>query len=196
MGAKIRYGVILAGGRSRRFGSDKAPAMLEGKTLISHAVEIVRSAGLEACVITESNRDYSFLDCPIYFDRRSYQGPLAGIERAFEVFPDQKILALTCDMPFLVKEDLERLLNQEHGAYDIVLYRLEVDRFQPFPGIYDSSLKNEAIFKDETVNSMQSFIKKNNKVLEIDVASPREHFKNINWYADADFETSPLDARS
>lgn len=35
-------GVILAGGQSRRFGSDKAQAMLGGRTLLDHAISAIR----------------------------------------------------------------------------------------------------------------------------------------------------------
>ena len=124
------------------------------------------------------------MQCPVIYDREPHRGPLAGLDRAFEEFPEDRILALTCDMPFLVKEDLERLLDQAQEVFDAVLYRLEDDRFQPFPGIYDSSLRNEDMFKDETTNSMQSFIKKINKVLEIDVVIPQERFRNINQHLD------------
>ncbi len=177
---KICHGVILAGGRSQRFGSDKALALFEGRPFVSRAVDLVRSVGLAACVITEQHKDYSFLDCPIYFDRQSFRGPLAGLERAFEVFPDEAILVLTCDMPFLVKEDLERLLTHEQEGFDAVLYRLEDDRFQPFPGIYDSSLKNAICLHDEKANSMQFFIKKIERVLEVKVVTSQDHFRNIN----------------
>ena len=35
-------GVVLAGGRSSRFGSDKALAMFKGRTLIEHALAALR----------------------------------------------------------------------------------------------------------------------------------------------------------
>ena len=182
---KLRHGVILAGGQSKRFGSDKALALYEGKPLIAHAVELVHSAGLDPCVITDRSRDYFFLDCPIYFDQESYLGPLGGLDRAFEVFPDEKVLVLTCDMPFLVKADLDRLLNQNHENCDVVLYRLQTDRLQPFPGIYDASLRGKALWRDEANHSMQFFINKIDQVLEIDAASVKGHFRNINRPADA-----------
>ena len=179
-GSKPDHGVILAGGRSQRFGSDKALATLSGKPLIAHAVELVKSVGLKACVVTESHRDYSFLRCPIYFDRQAYGGPLAGLERAFEIFPDEKILALTCDMPFLKKEDLRGLLDQKHEVYDVVVYRLENDRFQPFPGIYTTSLKNKIYLDSQHGVSMQHFLRTIDKILEINPGSAMKRFSNIN----------------
>ena len=41
--ARVRtLGAVLAGGKARRFGSDKAEAMLRGRALIEHAVEALR----------------------------------------------------------------------------------------------------------------------------------------------------------
>lgn len=44
-------GAILAGGQSRRFGSDKAHAMLAGRSLLDHVVEVLRpqTEGLVLC---------------------------------------------------------------------------------------------------------------------------------------------------
>lgn len=180
MKEKIRHGVILAGGRSQRFGSDKALALYEGKPLVRRAVDLVRSVGLAACVITEKQRDYSFLDCPIYFDRNSFRGPLAGLERAFEVFPDKKILVLTCDMPFLTKKNLRCLLEKNQEGVPAVLYRLHPDRFQPFPGLYTSSLRRVLHLDHGKKNSMQEFLKSVEGILEIDTDGSAENFSNIN----------------
>jgi len=175
-------GVVLAGGRSSRFGSDKAEACFKGKPLIRHAADLLRSAGLPVCVITQSGRDYSFLDCAVLFDREPYLGPLAGLARAFEEFPGRRILALTCDMPFLVNEDLQGLITgAESGDDEAVLYKVAKDYFQPFPGIYNSSLSGRAGYLcQEHKKSMQDFIKAMPCVREIAVATSAEHFKNIN----------------
>lgn len=154
-------------------------AMLSGKPLIAHAVELVQSTGLEVSVITEKSRNYSFLDCQIFFDRESYGGPLAGLERAFEAFPGERILVLTCDMPFIEKNDLLTLLDHRNSA-KIVLYKLHSDRFQPFPGVYASSLKNKIRLDGQGVGSMQDFIKEIDDILEITPTEPINRFININ----------------
>lgn len=184
MTEKIRNGVILAGGRSQRFGSDKALALYDGKTLVSRAVDLVRAVGLAACVITEKHKDYSFLDCPIYFDKASFQGPLAGLGRAFELFPDQVILVLTCDMPFLTDESIRLLLREYQEKASAVLYRLRPDCFQPFPGLYRSSLRRTLHLENGKKNSMQEFLKSVEGILEIGVNRSANDFSNINGPGD------------
>lgn len=73
-------GVILAGGRARRFGSDKALAKWRGESLIEHVVSALR-AQCDALVIV--GRDYSGLtvinDLP-----GPGLGPLAGLAGALD----------------------------------------------------------------------------------------------------------------
>lgn len=71
-------GTILAGGQSRRFGTDKADAMLAGRTLLAHAVEALRPQG-DAIVIVGRNTALapSVADWP-----RPAMGPLGGIAGA------------------------------------------------------------------------------------------------------------------
>jgi molybdopterin-guanine dinucleotide biosynthesis protein A len=66
-------GAVLAGGRSSRFGSDKALAMLGGRTLLDHAVAALR-AHCDTVIIV--GRD-EVADWP-----RGDMGPLGGIAGA------------------------------------------------------------------------------------------------------------------
>ena len=67
-------GAVLAGGRSRRFGSDKAVAMLDGQTLLDHALAALRPH-CDAVVIV--GREGGIADWP-----RPDMGPLGAIAGA------------------------------------------------------------------------------------------------------------------
>jgi molybdopterin-guanine dinucleotide biosynthesis protein A len=91
-------GAMLAGGRSRRFGSDKAVAELDGQTLIDHAIH-----DLSACVETVAvcGRDIAGrLSLP---DRpRPDIGPLGGLNAALHYAAEHGfagVLSTGCDMP-------------------------------------------------------------------------------------------------
>lgn len=172
--------VVLAGGRSSRFGSDKALAVFRGKPLIRHAVSLATSASLDVCVIAGQGRDYSFLDCQVHRDREPHRGPLAGLIRAFELFPRERILALTCDMPFLTREDIERLLDPRWEDRGAVLYRLDPGAFQPFPGIYRSRGGGASPANTPESLSMQSFLRKVTDVVQVEITTSVGHFRNIN----------------
>ena len=71
-------GAIIAGGQARRFGADKAAALLGGKPLLEHVVDALRPQ-VEALVVV--GRDWPGLD--VVADRPpGAVGPLAGLNAA------------------------------------------------------------------------------------------------------------------
>ena len=133
-------GLILAGGKSSRFGSDKALAVYQGKSFLEHAVSLLRSAGLKPIIVTRRGVDYSFLDCTVIYDQLPEKGPLGGIYTAMTVFKNTSFLILTCDMPALTPEALSGLLDAHESTAQITLYSLTNGSSQPFPAIYEPSL--------------------------------------------------------
>ncbi len=78
-------GVILAGGRSRRFaGGAKESALLRGVPLIEHVIARARPQ-VAALAISRSAADADRRwDLPVVVDRRVGQGPLAGLHAGLE----------------------------------------------------------------------------------------------------------------
>ena len=89
--------VVLAGGRSRRFGRDKTRLRLAGRTLVERAVEAAREAGLPVRVLGR--------------DRRPGLGPLGGVETALWGRGPGRVLFLAADMPFADAAVLRALLR-------------------------------------------------------------------------------------
>lgn len=109
-------GAILAGGQSRRFGSDKAAAMLEGRALIDHVADALR-AQCDALVVC--GREYggvtSLPDRP-----RPDLGPLGGLCAALRYGLDQgfdAVLSAPCDVPDLPSGLGERLGRKGGAAF-------------------------------------------------------------------------------
>lgn len=87
-------GAILAGGRSSRFGADKAMALLNGRTLLDHAM-----AGLAPHVadMVICGRDGGLADRP-----HADMGPLGGLNAALHHALSHGfigVLTTGCDMP-------------------------------------------------------------------------------------------------
>ena len=71
-------GAVLAGGRSRRFGSDKALALANGRTLLQHALHSLREQCAAAIVVGRDQAPVvTVADWP-----GADMGPLAGIAGA------------------------------------------------------------------------------------------------------------------
>lgn len=101
-------GAILAGGASRRFGSDKALVEIDGKPMLAHVAQRL-STQCEALVVV--GRDWPHLvrveDRPL-----PHLGPLGGLAGALAYGVAQgfdAVLTSSCDLPGLPENVLERL---------------------------------------------------------------------------------------
>lgn len=97
-------GFILAGGRSTRMqGVDKAFVVLAGKNLLARAIE--RLAPQVQALAISSNRapeTYRATGLPVIPDRLTgLQGPLAGIHAGLCAYPQDYLLSVAVDLPFL-----------------------------------------------------------------------------------------------
>ena len=135
-------GVVLAGGKSSRFGEDKALVKMNGTTFLEKAVNLLKELETDPVVITNSYRDYSFIDCPIYKDRIADRGPLGGLYTACELFKGEVVFVLTCDMPALKCSNLRTLLEAHQKGSLITVYVNQEGEVEPFPGLYDSGLSD------------------------------------------------------
>lgn len=140
-------GAVLAGGRSSRFGSDKALAELDGQTLLARAVDAL-SGWCEYVVVMgrETAPAPTLPDWP-----HPGMGPLGGIAGALHLARDEDYAAvLTCGVDSVgLPDDLPALLG-EAPAY------LEA---QPVVGLWPiSSLAAlEAILTGEGRHSLHAF---------------------------------------
>ncbi|MBI1909445.1 MAG: molybdenum cofactor guanylyltransferase [Deltaproteobacteria bacterium] len=104
-------GVILAGGKSSRFGSNKAFALFKGRPLIEGILEVIGSVFGEILLATNTPEVYTHLQlCQktgpltgplIIQDEEPDQGPLGGIFAAFRHTTNSRIFVVGCDMPLL-----------------------------------------------------------------------------------------------
>jgi len=105
-------GVILAGGKSSRFGANKAFAEVNGRQLIRRVTDIMGSVFEELIIITNDPGEYSSLGLPMHEDLIKGLGPLGGIYTGLEKMPERLGFFVACDMPFL-NEDLIRYITEK-----------------------------------------------------------------------------------
>lgn len=105
-------GVVLAGGRSRRMGRDKALLPWRGRPLIEHQLALLRAAGVDDVRVSGQRPAYRGIA-----DIRPQAGPLAGLASVAETLPDDtQLLVVPVDMPLLEPELLRRLCKQRPHA--------------------------------------------------------------------------------
>lgn len=136
-------GIVLAGGRSSRYGADKALALWKGRTFLERSLELLDELGLEPEVIASPDKEYGFLRRKVRDDLVPGRGPLGGLYTAFALFPETDLLVLSCDMPLLNREVLGLLVEHRRASCGSVVFK-GGGVLQPFPGIYAGGLRELA----------------------------------------------------
>lgn len=127
-------GAVLAGGQSRRFGSNKALQEFRGRRLIDHCVDGLRPFADPMLVVANDLSLYADVQATLIQDVLPHQGPLGGIYTALLFSPRDWVFVKATDMPFLVPELLTTLAALRRAA-DVVVPVVE-ERYEPLFAFY------------------------------------------------------------
>lgn len=103
-------GAVLCGGRSSRFGSDKALAPFRSSTMGERVVDALRKAGVDP-VVAIGGRAGDDLAIPTVPDRRPGDGPLAALATALLWARTGRVVVAPCDLPLLQADHIGLLLD-------------------------------------------------------------------------------------
>ncbi|MFS0576021.1 molybdenum cofactor guanylyltransferase [Sporosarcina sp. 179-K 3D1 HS] len=134
-------GIVLAGGLSRRFGSPKAFAELDGRPFYRIAMDAMAGLCDEVVIVTRPDLLQEFpAAATVIVDLEEFKGlgPLAGILSAMEFVEAARYVVLPCDMPYINRPVMEGLIRQHRSGVTAV--RTE-DRFHPLISIWERHLK-------------------------------------------------------
>jgi molybdopterin-guanine dinucleotide biosynthesis protein A len=131
-------GIVLAGGESRRMGTDKAFLKLDGRPLIEHVLSALRQAARTIIIVTNSPAAYAAYDAEIVGDRGGKRGSLIGLYSGLLRSRDDFSIVVACDMPFLSPALLSYMAGLAEG-YDAVLPG-SGDLIEPLHAVYGRHL--------------------------------------------------------
>ncbi|MFL5736879.1 MAG: molybdenum cofactor guanylyltransferase [Actinomycetota bacterium] len=137
-------GIVLAGGRSSRFGSDKMAAEYRGRPLLLHAVEVVESLSDETLLVMSPGADEPGglpFGVRIVRDSVAFKGPLAGLSAGLARATGDIAIVAGGDMPRLaplVLVEMRRML--ESSDADAVAL-LEGGDVRPLPLLLRTRLR-------------------------------------------------------
>jgi molybdopterin-guanine dinucleotide biosynthesis protein A len=108
------YGLVLAGGASKRMQRDKAALRYRGKTALDRAFELAARHCAEVFVSVRASQadDPARSAHPMLVDSVPGEGPIVGIRSGLAAFPRAAWLVLACDLPFLSDATVELLLRE------------------------------------------------------------------------------------
>ena len=116
-------GIVLAGGRSARFGRDKLAEPVGDTPLLHRAIDAVAAVAAEVIVVAPPDSAPSIPDgVRLVHDSAPYEGPLAGCLTGLTAAREPLVLVAGGDMPFLEPAVLELLVRTlAASATDAVL---------------------------------------------------------------------------
>ena len=185
-------GVILAGGKSSRFGSNKSLSKLANNKLIEHVINKIDTFFPEILVVSndsslkiENQKIKIIKDCV-----KGYLGPLAGILSAMKYANSHEnkfkwIITFPCDTPFFEKLIIEKMIENSISAKEkIYLVKDKKQRHNIF-GLWSTSL--ESILEKDLNNNFRKVDLWADKIgcnfIEKDIQNENE-FLNINTRED------------
>lgn len=147
---------ILAGGRSTRFGSDKARAMLHGEPLLVRLAGSLGRAGLPVLAVGQRDGQYRDLGIETIGDIEPGLGPVGGLRTALEHRRDGWCLVCSCDLTQWRDEWLSALQSGASADDKAFAAAFKSERWEPFPGLYHTGLLEA--HRDWRGGSMQSVL--------------------------------------
>jgi len=152
-------GVILAGGESRRMGSDKSLLPVAGARFIDHVYQRMASLFDDVLIVTNSPELYSEIPCRKVPDIYYAQGSLAGVHSGLAHAKTEQIFVVGCDMPFISSAVVRQICS--HAADGDLVIPHSSSGHEPLHALYgkgclpamervlDAGLKRIMLFFDQ-----------------------------------------------
>ncbi len=171
-------GIILAGGKSTRMGTDKALVSRNGTTMLQRSIDVLRPL-CEDLLIVSNNADHENFGIPVIADVFADSGPVGGIHAGLVHARQETCFALSCDIPNLSTEILRALLSE--WTNEKALAATCDGKVHPLIGIYRKSTVStiEAFLKNDRLKLRDCFDALDGRYLEFS-SSMKHHFINVN----------------
>jgi len=117
-------GFILLGGKSSRYGSNKALVEIDGVRLVDRVAGVMQSIFQRVVLLTNTPEEYAYLQMPMVEDLVKGFGPMGGIYTGLVTLSDEAGFFVACDMPFL-SESLIRHMVDLRDDFDAVVPRMD-----------------------------------------------------------------------
>ena len=135
---------LLAGGKSRRMGQDKATILFRNMPLWQIQLQVLRRVSpKEIFISAPSDPPWRPTDIEFVPDDQPSRGPLSGIAAALSRISGSHLLALAIDMPFMTESYLRDLCEKVERGIGVV--PLIEDRAEPLAAIYPGEAHDDLV---------------------------------------------------
>ncbi|MCF6332940.1 MAG: molybdenum cofactor guanylyltransferase [Draconibacterium sp.] len=133
-------GIILAGGKSLRMGTDKAFIRLNEQTLLERAIKLC-TPFCQPVLISSNNEEHDVFGYKIIPDEFKNCGPLGGIHSCLKKSETNWNFVISVDSAF-VEHEFVKFLVSETNNFDAVV-PIHAKRKEPLIAIYNKSSLSE-----------------------------------------------------
>jgi len=182
-------GLVLAGGKSTRMGTDKALLKLNSMTLLEYSLGKLKSLFKEVMISVDAEGKYNSDDTREVTDAYPDSGPLGGIHAGLMKAQYEWVFVTACDIPLWEASLVDELMKRRNG-YDAVVPVIN-NKTEPLCALYnktclpliENNLKNKKykvsdLYPELTVNYINA-----GEFPDNDLISPYK-FMNINTLTD------------
>ncbi|MBW7907991.1 MAG: NTP transferase domain-containing protein [Kiritimatiellae bacterium] len=139
------YGLVLAGGRSKRMGRDKSAILYGDRPQVETTFQLLSPLCVQTFISNRSDQSCTpgHEGKPQLHDRYTDLGPLGGLLTAFDTHPSCAWLVIACDLPFLKRETLDHLIANRDPKCDATAFRSHHFEGLPEPlcAIYEPAMR-------------------------------------------------------
>lgn len=180
-------GVVLAGGKSSRYGQPKMFELFKGQPLYKHSLVALQKNQLDPLVVaTNSSLQAQFPDENVHWiiEEQPHEGPLFALENIMDTFPDVEwFFVVASDMPFISAHFVESMLALIDDHLDAIV-PIQKERIQPLAALYRKSafpVANQLVQQNK--RSMKALLDQL-RVHYVPFAMDNSTFININTQQD------------
>lgn len=158
-------GIILAGGKSTRMGSDKGFLLLNGKPFVQYSIVALKPLVSEILIVSD-NPDYDVFGLKRINDITKNAGPIAGICSGLEASTTEYNLILSCDIPLITSEILQKLIDNIDEISEIIQVESQ-----------GKSMPLIALYKKQVAKTFNTFLQAGERRLRVAIKNCKS--KNI-----------------
>jgi len=175
-------GIILAGGKSSRMGTDKGFLLLNNKPFIQYSIDALKPLVSEIIIVSDDSK-YDTFGLKRVNDITKNAGPVAGICSGLEVSKTEYNLILSCDIPLINSEILQNLINNIDDVSQII----QIES-------HGKSMPLIAIYKKDVISTFDDFLKNDERRLRVAIKSCIS--KNIVLEKEQEFSTMNVNTQN
>lgn len=136
-------GIVLAGGKSSRMGSDKGLIKIDNKTFVENVIAAMEPL-VNEIIIVSNKPEYDQFGFYRVEDDIKDSGPLAGLYSGLKYSNSEFNLVLSCDIPIIKTEILEKLIEVDYKNYEVTQIESH-NKTMPLIAIYQKQCMHKCL---------------------------------------------------